>query len=225
MAYATGVLFDVDGTLVDTTYLHATSWWQAFRQYGHTVPMALIHHRIGMGSDKILDELLPADRDRADDGHMVDAHAALQAAYWDRVQPLPGADRLLRECADRGVRVILASSASDRELKALRKALDADDAIDDSVSNDAAGGRSKPDPDILQAALEQTGLRADEVVYVGDSVWDVLASSKLDVPCIGLTCGGTSEDALKEAGAVEIYRDPAALLEALDRSVIARRRP
>ena len=91
-------LFDVDGTLADTNYLNTVTWWEAFSQAGHDVPMALIHRAIGMGSDQMLDKLLPADRDRDADADIRTAHGALYAAYWSRLRPLPGAARLLRTC-------------------------------------------------------------------------------------------------------------------------------
>src|ERR1700689_1725705 len=105
------VLFDVDGTLVDTNYLHAVTWWQAFAQGGHHVPMADIHRAIGMGSDQLLDRLLPAYRDKGDAGGLQTSHDALYATYWTRLRPLPGAVELLRACKARGLTVVLASSA------------------------------------------------------------------------------------------------------------------
>ena len=215
-----GVLFDVDGTLVDTTYLHTVSWWEALRQADHRVPMARIHRSIGMGSDKLLDRLLGAERDRDADGRLRDAHDALYGEYWERLAPLPGARELLRACAERGLRVVLATSAAEHEVTALRAALDADDVID-SVTSSADAQESKPAPDILVAALEQSGLAAERVVFVGDSVWDVAAAGKLDIPCIGLTCGGTGRAELAGAGAGAVYDDPAALLDALSDSAIA----
>ncbi|MCT2278110.1 HAD family hydrolase [Micromonospora chalcea] len=215
-----GVLFDVDGTLVDTTYLHTVSWWEALRQADHRVPMARIHRSIGMGSDKLLDHLLGAERDRDADGRLRDAHDALYGEYWERLTPLPGARELLRACAERGLRVVLATSAAKHEVTALRAALDADDVID-SVTSSADAQESKPAPDILVAALEQSGLAAERVVFVGDSVWDVAAAGKLEIPCIGLTCGGTGRAELAGAGAVAVYDDPAALLDALSDSAIA----
>ncbi|MEU6204543.1 HAD family hydrolase [Micromonospora musae] len=216
-----GVLFDVDGTLVDTTYLHTVSWWEALRQTDQPVPMATVHRAIGMGSDKLLDHLLGPERDRDADGRLRDAHDTLYAEYWERLTPLPGAADLLRACAERGLRVVLATSAAEHEVTALRRALDADDVIA-AVTSSADAAQSKPAPDILVAALDQSGLPAERVVFVGDSVWDVAAAGKLDIPCVGLTCGGTSRGELAGAGAVAVYDDPAALLATLDDSPLTR---
>ncbi|MFG1952848.1 HAD family hydrolase [Micromonospora sp. NPDC048830] len=215
-----GVLLDVDGTLVDTTYLHTVSWWEALRQADRPVPMALIHRSIGMGSDNLLDHLLGRERDRSADARLRDAHDSLYAEYWQRLTPLPRAADLLRALAARGLRVVLATSAAEHEVGALRRALAADDVIDE-VTSSADADRSKPAPDILVAALEQSGLEASRVVFVGDSVWDVAAAGKLNIPCVGLTCGGTSRGELAGAGAVAVYDDPAALLDALEDSPIA----
>ncbi|GAA1787608.1 HAD family hydrolase [Planosporangium flavigriseum] len=215
------MLFDVDGTLVDTNYLHAVSWWEALRQNGYTVPMARIHRAIGMGSDKLVDHLLGTDRDRGSDDTMRGAHLALYATYWERLRPLPGAADLLRACADRGLRVVLASSASKKELGVLRSVLDADAAIHATTSKDDVG-TSKPDPDIIAVALQAGGLAGDHALLVGDSVWDVQAAARAGIICIGVTCGGTSAAELREAGAVEVYDDPAALCANLDRSAIAK---
>src|SRR5687768_4246646 len=152
-----GVLFDVDGTLVDTTYLHTVSWWQALRQFEHDVLMSRIHRAIGMGSDRILDHLLGEDRDRSDDDKIRAAHASLYAVYWYRLRPTPGARRLVRTCNERGLRVVLASSASRPELEAMLRALAVDDWIDETTSADDAD-TSKPAPDILENALAKSGL-------------------------------------------------------------------
>src|SRR6478609_5565989 len=146
-----GVLFDVDGTLVDTTYLHTVAWWEALNAAGHPVEMVKIHRAIGMGSDKVLDYLVGRDRDRAGDSRLHEDRAARYRRYWPELHPLPGAVPLLRECHRRGLRVVLASSAAEDELKALRAALDSDDVISAATSADDAG-QSKPAPDILEAA-------------------------------------------------------------------------
>jgi HAD superfamily hydrolase (TIGR01509 family) len=219
-----GVLFDVDGTLVDTTYLHTVSWWEALRQHDVDVPMAEIHRAIGMGSDKLLDHLLGEDRDRSEDDLISTAHDFLYGAWWERLRPLPGAADLLRAVAKRGPAVVLASSAKEPELKKLRRVIDADDVITAATSS-ADAGESKPAPDILQAALDQSDVDPHRAVFVGDSVWDVEAATRLDIPCIGLTCGGSSAAELSEVGAIATYENPAALLAALDDSAIAKLRP
>jgi HAD superfamily hydrolase (TIGR01509 family) len=204
------VIFDVDGTLVDTTYLHAVSWSAAMRQFDHRVPMANIHRCIGMGSDHLLDKLLPADRDRSEDEAIVAAHAALMATHWRDFVELPGAVRLLAAVRARGLQVLLASSASGRDLDALLSALDHPDLDEVVTATDV--GRTKPDPDLLQVALERAHLESTDVVFVGDAVWDVHASKKLGIDCVGVTCGGTSAAELREAGADEVYAGPADLL-------------
>ena len=214
-----GVLFDVDGTLVDTTYLHTVCWWEALRQHDRDVPMAAIHRAIGMGADKLLDHLLGPDRDRDADDALVTAHDVLYGAWWERLRPLPGATELLRAVAGQGLAVVLASSARAPELQRLRRALDAEEVIAAATSS-ADAEQSKPAPDILRAALDQSDVDPRRAVFVGDAVWDVEAAGALDIPCIGVTCGGTSAAELTEAGAVAVYGGPQDLLAALEDSAI-----
>ena len=214
-------LFDVDGTLVDTNYLHAVTWWEAFAQAGHVVPMAEIHRAIGMGSGLMLDKLLPRDRDKGDDADIRAAHSALYATYRSRLRPLPGAADLLRACKRQGLAVVLASSADEPEFNMLRAALDAEDAIDAATfSGDVEA--SKPAPDLVQVALDKAGVPAGEAVFTGDTVWDVQACQKAGVPCIGLLSGGISRDELTSAGAAEVYPGPGDLLASLGESLLAR---
>ena len=224
------VLFDVSGgppanegvaggggTLVDTPYLHAVCWAEALRQGGHPVPMATVHRAIGMGSAELLDRLLGVDRDHGDDEVLDTAHLTLYKQFWGRLRLLPGAVELLRACTARGLRTVLASSASDEELDALRSALDADDAITAATgSDDAKAG--KPAPDILLAALDRVGAVAQNAVFVGDAVWDGQAAKAAQLPFVGLTCGGSSEAELRENGAVEVWRDPADLFDHIEHS-------
>ncbi|MGI5168461.1 HAD family hydrolase [Spirillospora sp. CA-253888] len=214
------VIFDVDGTLVDTDYLHAVTWWEAFRQHGHEVAMAAVHRAIGMGSDKLLDRLLPGDRDRDADDAMSAAHLALYAQYWTRLRAFDGAADLLRRCAAQGSRVVLASSAGESELKALRAALDADDAIS-AVTSSSDAEESKPAPDIVDIALERAGVTAERAVFVGDAVWDVEACKKAGVPCVGVLSGGISRQELQEAGAVAVYESTAAILAGFEDSPLS----
>jgi HAD superfamily hydrolase (TIGR01509 family) len=213
-------LFDVDGTLVDTNYLHTVTWWQAFGQAGHCVAMTDIHRAIGMGSDLMLDRLLPDDRDRDADADIRTSHSALYATYWCRLRPLPRAAELLRACRGRGLAVVLASSADEAEFSVLRAALDAEDAITAATS---AGDveTSKPAPDLVEVALARAGVTASQAVFVGDTVWDVRAAERAGVPCIGLLSGGISRDELTTAGAAQVYPGPAELLAGLGGSLLS----
>ena len=212
-------LFDVDGTLVDTNYLHAVTWWEAFAQAGFEVQMAQIHRAVGMDSDQMLDKLLPANRDKDNDPDLRAAHSALYSVYWSRLRPLPGAADLLRACKHRGLAVVLASSADEPEFGVLRAALDAEDAIDAATfSGDVES--SKPAPDLVEAALAKAGVPAAEAVFIGDTVWDAQACQKADVRCIGVLSGGVSRDELTSAGAAEVYSGPAELLAALGASLL-----
>jgi HAD superfamily hydrolase (TIGR01509 family) len=214
-----GVLFDVDGTLVDTTFLHAVCWSEALRQNGHVVRSADLHHAIGMSSEQLLDRVLGDDRDTGDDDAIVEAHLTLYKQWWGRLNPLPGAADLLRACHARELTVVLASSAKEEELNALRSVLDADDAIDAATSSsDAEEG--KPEPDIVMVALEKSGLEPERAVFVGDAVWDGYATEQAGVRFVGLTCGGTPAAELRRAGAVEVWADPQDLLDNIRESIL-----
>lgn len=216
-----GVLFDVDGTLIDSSYVHTLSWWGAFRQQGHDVPMARIHRCVGMGGDRLVDSLLPSGRDRSADQEILASHSALYASHWPALRAFGGAKDLLVQCHASGLAVALASSARERDLQAMRDLLDADAVIDAATSaNDAK--ESKPAPDILVAALEAINVEAADAVYVGDAVWDMQAAAALGIPAVGVTCGGISAAELLDAGAAEIYDGPQDLLANLGSSAIGR---
>ncbi|MEE9096309.1 HAD family hydrolase [Pseudarthrobacter phenanthrenivorans] len=216
-----GVLFDVDGTLIDSSYIHTVAWWGAFRQYGHDVPMAAIHQLVGMGGARLVDNLLPSDRDRDEDEDIMASHGALYASRWPSLRALDGAKDLLGQCHAGGLAVALASSARERDLQVMRSVLEADAFIAAATSaNDAE--ESKPAPDILEAALEAVGVEAGNAVYVGDAVWDMKAAAALGIPAIGVTCGGIQAGQLREAGAVEVYEGPRDLLQNLASSAIGR---
>lgn len=214
-----GVLFDVDGTLVDSNYLHTVAWWQAFRRLDYDIPMANIHRAIGMGGDKLIGHVLGSDPEPEVEEKLDSSHGAIFSTSWPALRAFDGAAELLRACASRNLAVVLASSASEPELQALRRAIDADDAITSATSSSAAQ-ESKPAPDILQAALDSAELEAGATVFVGDSVWDVLSAAALGIPTIGLTCGGTSEAELLDAGAEEVFESPRHLLENLQESLL-----
>ncbi|MFI9722066.1 HAD family hydrolase [Streptomyces sp. NPDC052396] len=214
-------VFDVDGTLVDTNYLHTVSWWEALHQAGHRVAMTDLHHTVGMSSDRLLDRLLPAGRDREQDSAISAAHKTLYATWFDRLPVLDGAPELLRTLARQGWRVVLATSAQGSELKALRRAIGAEDAIHAATSADDVQS-GKPAPDAVRQALEQAGAEPGRAVFVGDTVWDVQAAGRAGVDCVALLSGGIGRAELTEAGAVAVYRDPADLLAGLDGSPFGR---
>lgn len=215
-----GVLFDVDGTLIDSSYFHALAWWQAFRREGLDIQISAIHRCVGMGGDKLIDHLVPeCSKDMQED--LKSAHGAVFATFWPSLRPFDSARDLLSACSDAGLAVGLASSAQERDLNVTRRLLDAGTSIDAwTSSNDA--DESKPAPDILLACLEKLGLRPADVVYVGDAVWDVKAAAAIGVPAIALTCGGISEAELRDAGAAEVYENPRHLLENLKSSAIGK---
>ena len=216
-----GVLFDVDGTLIDSSYIHTVSWWGAFRQQGYDVPMASIHRHVGMGGDRLVDSLLPGGRDRALDPEILASHGALYASHWPSLRALDGAKDLLAQCHTGGLAVALASSARRKDLEVMKSILDAEAFIDAATSaNDAKN--SKPAPDILVAALEAINVQAADAIYIGDAVWDMQAAAALEIPAIGVTCGGVSAGELRDAGAVEVYEGPRDLLRNLPSSALGR---
>jgi HAD superfamily hydrolase (TIGR01509 family) len=213
-----GVLFDVDGTLVDSSYIHTVCWWQAFRQAELDAPMAVIHRAVGMGGDRLVPHVLA--HAQGDTGHrdaeqltseLTASHDAIYSTYWSALRTLPGAREVLRRCHESDLLAVLASSAGERELAVLRGVLDCDQWIDAATSA-ADADTSKPDPDLVIAALDKAGLAPHQALFVGDAVWDVEAAGRAGVRCVGLECGGTSAAELRAAGAWRTYQDPADLL-------------
>ncbi|MFC4332793.1 HAD family hydrolase [Streptomyces andamanensis] len=213
-------LFDVDGTLVDTNHLHVVTWWEAFRQAGHRVPMHAVHRSVGLGSADLIAHLLGDDRDKDEDDALAAAHSALYGQYFDRLPAFADAGRLLRRLHGDGWTVVLATSASGPELGALRRAIDADDAIAGTASaDDVSAGKPAPEP--VEHALELAGVPAGRAVFVGDTVWDMRAGRRAGVRCVGVLSGGIPRADLQEAGADTVYDDPAHLLASLADSPLA----
>lgn len=212
-AAPSAVLLDIDGTLVDSNFLHVHAWTLAFAEVDHPVDAWRIHRRIGMGSGRLLDELLGDDADRlADD--VKERHTAHYAELAGLLRPFAGARELVRALADRGLHVVLSTSAAPEEVEKLRAVLDVDDLVQLTGAEDVE--EAKPEPDLVQAALDLAGVPADRAVFVGDSVWDVQAAARAGVVCVGVLSGGTSEAELRDAGAATVVEDAAALLRDLD---------
>ena len=215
----TAVLLDIDGTLVESNYLHIDAWDRAFAAVGHPVEVWRIHRAIGMDSGKLLEHLLgDAAKDVGDEAK--EKHSEYYLASTGRLRPIPGARELLATLAGRGHAVVLATSAPDEELKVLLAVLDADAHLA-AVTSAADVETAKPDPDIIKTALSKVSVGPGKAVMVGDSVWDVKAALRTGVPCIGLLSGGFGADELLGAGAAAVYDNVADLLEHLDSSAIA----
>lgn len=216
-----GIVFDLDGTLVDTTYLHALAWWQALELSGYVVPMARLHRAVGMGADRLLPHVLGDGRDPRHDEDMVNAHDVIFATWHDRVEELPGACHLVGLCHRMGLTTALASSSAGRDLEAMLRVLDHPD-FDVVVTIDDVRD-SKPSPDLVAVALSRMGLEPSEILVVGDSVWDVKAAQAVGARSVGLECGGTSRCELDEAGATWVLANPDELCRELTRAASSRR--
>ena len=209
-------LLDVDGTLVDSNDQHARAWQRALEEAGHPVDFAVIRRLIGMGGDKIIPMLTPL----AADDEAGERLAARRSEHFMRdelptVRALPGARTLLEALLARDLVLVVATSAKAHEYEALVRVAGVEGLVDDRTTADDAA-RSKPDPDIILAALEKAGVAPAEAVMLGDTPYDVRAAGAAGVRCVALRSGGWGDDDL--AGAVAVYDDPADLAARLDDS-------
>jgi HAD superfamily hydrolase (TIGR01509 family) len=217
------VILDVDGTLVDSNDAHAHAWVAAFAESGRHVEFSRVRPLIGMGGDKLLPRVagLPAD---SAEGEAVNARRRriFQNTWLPLLKPTRGARELLEWLRDDRMTLVVASSAEESELHDLLRIAGANKLIQSTTSSDDAG-RSKPDPDIVKAALDRTGCPANEVIMIGDTPYDVEAATRAAIAIVALRCGGWSDPDL--AGAAAIYSDPADLLDHYDLSPFKRPAP
>ncbi len=217
------VLFDVDGTLVDSVDFHAQAWVDAFGWYGKYVPFQSMRDQIGKGGDLILQSTLSSDEIENFGDELSERRTR---HYLDRymplVQPFPKVRPLFEALHLKGIDVALATSAQDEELERLREVLQVDDLLATQTNRDEVQ-RSKPFPDIFSKALDKLGRSPSEAYVVGDSPYDVLAARTLGVDSIALLCGGFQSDQLLKAGAKALYRDPSDLHEGLSFSLLCPR--
>ena len=195
-------ILDVDGTLVDTNYQHAIAWSRAFRQHGVVLPMWRIHRHIGMGGDQLVASLVSEE---FDDEHGDVLRAAEKALYMSlivEVEPLEGARELIADLRESGHPVVLASSAKPDEIDHYLDLLDARNLVDGWTTS-ADVERTKPEPDLVAAAVEKAG--GGDAVMLGDSVWDCESARRAGVPTVGVLTGGFSESELLEAGAACVF--------------------
>ncbi|WP_428663835.1 HAD family hydrolase [Reyranella sp.] len=211
------VIFDVDGTLLDSVDLHAKAWVDAFSDYGHRVSFDDVRRQIGKGGDQLLPVFLNPGEIEAS-GEALQAHRGdiLKRRYLPLMKPFAGVRLLLERVHDAGIQVALASSANRDELNSYKKILDIVDLIDVETSADDAE-RSKPHPDIFQAVAKRLeGTSRRHMIAIGDTPYDAEAAGKADIATIGVLCGGWAEDELRQAGCIAIYKDPADLLASFD---------
>jgi len=211
-----GVLLDVDGTLVDSNDAHARAWVKALAESGVTVPFEKVRPLIGKGGDKLLPEVSGIDAD-SPKGKAISKRPGeiFQKEFLPGLKPFPGAKELLARLRREGLRLGVASSAKEDELKGLLRVCGADEEIQASTSSDDADN-SKPDPDIVHAALKKIGLPAEQVILLGDTPYDVAAGGRAGVAVVALRCGGWGDADL--AGAVAVYDNPADLLGHFEQS-------
>ncbi len=211
------MLFDVDGTLLDTNYLHIHAWWQALQEAGYDrITMAQIHQAVGIGSSGLVTHLTGEENQQA-----VDRHSELYAPYQEQTQAFPKAADLLAACRDAGLTVVLATSGAKADLDWMVPTIGAQDVLQGAITSGDVPA-SKPEPDLLTKALDEHRLDPARTAVVGDTVWDVEAATKAGLPCVALLGGGIAEGWLRDAGAAEVYEDAADLLAKFDSSLLGR---
>jgi HAD superfamily hydrolase (TIGR01509 family) len=217
----TSVIFDIDGTLVDSVDLHARAWQEAFRHFGYDFPFHEVRHQIGKGSDKLVPHFLTKE-DVERIGEKLDEFRGelWKSKYFGQVKPFPKVRELFQRILDDGKKIALASSAKGDELKKYKEIAGIKDLVDKETSSDDVQN-SKPDPDIVHAALQKLHKPdPDQVVMVGDTPYDAEAARKAGVHVIGVLCGGFPEEEQRNSGAEQIFRDPADILARYEESML-----
>ncbi len=214
MGMARTLIFDVDGTLVDSVRPHALCWHDAFARYGHDVPPAQIARQIGKGGDQLIQVFLSAGEIRRFGQRLLEERAKdFRQRFRHQVRPLPKVRSLFQRLKGDGYRLMLGSSGERSEIRYYMRLLRIERWVDDFTTSEDAD-RTKPHPDIFQATLAKAGHpKRAEVVVIGDSPYDAIAARRAGLPSIGVLCGGFSRSVLRRAGCSAVYRDPADLLK------------
>jgi HAD superfamily hydrolase (TIGR01549 family) len=219
------VIFDIDGTLLDSVDLHAQAWQEAFRHFGHDIAFSDIRSQIGKGGDQLLPVFLsPGELKEKQEDIQKFRGDLFKEKYLSKVKPFPGVRELFQKLKEHGKRVGLASSAKREELKEFKRIANIQDLVEVETSS-ADAERSKPEPDIFEAALKRLGgtTPRERVIVVGDSPHDAEAAVKARLRIVGVLCGGFPESALREAGCMAIYGGPEDLLVHYEQSPLAGR--
>jgi len=219
MPRLTGVLLDVDGTLVDSNDAHAHAWVRALSENGVRVEFAAVRRLIGKGGDNLLPEVSGIEADSAKGKAISERRGELfQTEYLPKLRPFPGAKELMAKMKKQGLRLAVASSSKDDELKGLLRVCGADEFIEASTSSDDAD-RSKPDPDIVHAALGRIGQPLGQVILLGDTPYDVEAGTMAGIRVVAFRCGGWGDADLERA--IKVYDGPEDLLARYEESPFA----
>lgn len=210
------VILDVDGTLIDSNDAHAAAWVDAGREFGFEIDFAHVRRLIGMGGDKVLPELTGLQEDDERGTRMQERRGEIfRERYLATLAPFPHARELLERMRDDGMTLSVATSASKEDMGALLEQARIADLIEERTSSSDAE-ESKPDPDIVVAALEAAGVKPGEAVMLGDTPYDVEAARRAGVRCVAVRCGGWSDAELPHA--VAVFDDPADLLRRYEES-------
>jgi HAD superfamily hydrolase (TIGR01509 family) len=213
-------ILDIDGTLVDTNYQHAIAWYRAFRQHDVVLPVWRIHRHIGMGGDQVIAALTDEATDDEKGDDIRGAEKALYLAMIEEVEPLEGARELIERLKDAGKTVVMASSAKDDEVDHYLDLLDARELADDWTTS-ADVEETKPEPDLVKAALDKAGADSGDAVMLGDTPWDCEAAKRAGVETVALMTGGFAEEELTEAGAAAVFESLPELIERIEETPLA----
>jgi HAD superfamily hydrolase (TIGR01509 family) len=207
-------ILDVDGTLVDTNYQHAIAWFRAFRRHFLTLQIWRIHRHIGMGGDQLVAALVGDEIESRLGDSIREAEGEHYRQLIGEVQPMEGSRRLIEDLKDAGNAVVLASSAKEWEVDHYLELLDAKELVDDWTTSDDVE-KTKPEPDLVHAALDKVGGTAEDALLIGDTVWDVEAAHRAGVDTLAVRTGGFSEAELTDAGAREVFTSVEELRQSL----------
>ena len=208
------IIFDLDGTLVDSVGYHTEAWVKAFQKYGYNFSFDKLRQQIGKGSEYIVGDLLSAEEAEKLESDIAQYRKQYyQDNLLEKVKPFPKVRELFQKIKADDIKLLLASSARKETIAHYKQLLEIEDLIDGATSTDDVE-KSKPEPDIFAAALEKLAdLSTEEVIVVGDSPYDAIAAGKVSLRTIGVLCGGFERETLTEAGCIAIYQDPADLLD------------
>lgn len=218
------LIFDIDGTLLDSVDLHARAWQEALHHFGHEVGFQEIRDQIGKGGDQLLPVFLAPDELRSKGKQIEEFRGNLfKKKYLKDVKPFPGVRALFERALSNSQKLALASSAKGDELEQYERIAHIEDLVHVETSS-ADAEKSKPHPDIFEAAMARLGKEIDpgDVIVIGDSPYDAEAAKRAGLAAVGVRCGGFPESSLREAGCIAIYQDPEDLLRNYDASPLAR---